>query len=362
MIAALTLVALSSAGACEPSLSKGRVETSAPIAVSGKQTDECLDEIGKLLAARARLRLVTAAAVVPDADRVDGKALKQAAHAVEVLAKAGIARELLSAVAPRSEGEPAQLRITYWEAPPPPPVARVLAGDANGQVESTDGSSPSKAETPVRVGDHVSSSKAGRLTLYFADGTFVTLEPSTLLELKAFEGSGDKGAAKLVLTQGAIEVEARHTGDFLVTVEPSPFLGSSAATVTVQTGDVRVTAESNGLRAETLGGTATLGALSLNTGQGARGNEASAHPLAGPPAIESSSWRSSALAWDQVPMATAYQVEVSSSAEFRDGSILSTSQTHATGKSMGTKTFWRVRAIDASGFAGAPSKIFAFEH
>jgi hypothetical protein len=351
----------------------GRIETGRPLAPKGPETEACLRHLAEVLQARPAIRSVTVAARLPDVERLDGQGLAVAKAAAEVLVAGGVPRTRVSAVAPPAvPGEPGRLQLAYVERPAQPAVARVRA--ATGDVSA----GPSPAELRPRTtgdalhaGELVLTGPGARAELALADGSTVRLMADSRVRLGSLELMANlRRKVQLELMKGTVETDAAPGG------EGSVFeVRTRGAVAGVRGTRFRVSAQEDGVsRLETLEGRVGLiakkGDLDVVGGYGSRalpdGAVEPPRPLLVAPAMvdprDGTFPVAPKLTWAAVSGARAYRVEVARTADFASG----VRTYDARGAELEVpdlgegKWFWRVLAVDADGFVGFPSKIFAF--
>ncbi|MBZ4420915.1 FecR domain-containing protein [Myxococcus sp. RHST-1-4] len=352
----------------------GRIETGRPLAPKGPETEACLKHVAEALKARPAIRSVTLAARLPDAERLDGQGLAVAKAAAEVLVAAGVPRTRVSAVAPPAvPGEPGQLQLAYVERPAQPVVARLRA--ASGDVSA--GTVPAELRPrttgdALYAGELLLTGKGARAELALADGSTVRLMEDGMLRLGALELMANlRRKVQLELLRGTVETVAAPGG------EGSIFeVRTRGAVAGVRGTQFRVSAQEDGIsRLETLEGRVGLiakkGDLDVVGGYGSRampdGATEPPRPLLVAPTMvdprDGTFPVAPKLTWAAVSGARRYRVEVARTADFGAG----VRTYDARGAELEVpdlgegKWFWRVLAVDADGFIGFPSKIFAFD-
>ncbi len=352
----------------------GRVEMGRPLAPKGPETEACLKYVAEALKARPAIRSVTVAARLPDVERLDGQGLAVAKAAAEVLVAAGVPRTRVSAVAPPGvAGAPGQLQLAFIERPTQPTVARVRA--SSGEVSA----GPAPAELRPRApgdalfpGELLHTGPTARAELLLADGSTVRVMEGSLVRLGSIELMANlRRKVELELLRGSLETAAAPGG------EGSVFeVRTRGAVAGVRGTHFRVSAQDDGFsRLETLEGKVALigkkGDLDVVAGYGSRVMPDAApepvRPLLVAPTLadpRGGTFRAAPkLSWWTVTGAKAYRVELARTADFAAGVQQYNSpatEMEVPGSREG-KWFWRVLAVDADGFVGFPSKIFAFD-
>nr|WP_171817871.1 FecR domain-containing protein [Pyxidicoccus fallax] len=352
----------------------GRIVTGRPLAPKGPETEACLQHVAAALQARPAIRSVTLAARLPDAERLDGQGIAVAKAAAEVLVAAGVPRTRVSAVAPPAvPGEPGQLQLAYVERPAQPAVARVRA--ASGDVSA----GPAQAELRPRTmgdalytGELLLTGPGAHAELVLADGSTVRVLADSLVRLGTLELMANlRRKVQLELLKGTVETRVAAGGDGSVFE-----VRTRGAVAGVRGTQFRFTAQEDGVtRLETLEGRvgfiAKKGDLDVVGGYGSRalpeGPPEPPRPLLVAPTMvdprDGTFPVAPRLTWASVSGARRYRVEVARTADFAAG----VRTYEARGAELEVpdlgegKWFWRVLAVDADGFVGFPSKIFAFD-
>jgi hypothetical protein len=352
-------------------LAGGRVETGQPLVPGGKDTEACLRHVAQQLRARQDIRSITVAARLSDEARQDGKGLAQAQAAADVLVSAGVSRTRVSAVAPPTDGDtPDTLHIAYVERPARRPVARLRSGVVQAGLDAAE--QKARASGDVLYAQDLVNTATGYAELELADGSVLRLAPESSLRLGvvALNAQG-KRQVQLEVLRGTIEAEVAKGGPGSIFEMKTP-----TAVAGVRGTSFRTSAEdAQTSRLETLEGRVALGAgsgdVEVHGGQGSRvkggGAPESPRPLLAAPDIQSprsgSFPAAPKLAWQGVAGARSYRVEVSRSTDFGEELHRFT----ASGAELALeplpsgKWFWRVQPVDADGFEGFSSKIYAFD-
>ncbi len=336
----------------------------------------CADAIGKLLGTRAGIRSVTVAVKLPDAARAAGVGLKIGERFKAALAAGGVPDARISVVVPRAaEGEQGTVAITYAEKRAERSVAVIES--MGGTV--TVGADRSKL-APVARGATVDpetwiATGAGSTAwIGLADGSRLRLSENSLLFIGRLH-LDDKleRVVRLQLVSGDLEAHVRTGGDSAVFDVDTRF-----GTAGVRGTRFRLAAGEGGTRLETLEGVVELAGkgeqpkISIAKGQGASladgGDAGAPAALPGAPAatapLKGEIKGGEALKWQAVTGASGYAVELSRDAEFTydvrrfqsGGPELKVDAQVEPGK-----WFWRVAAVDGSGFTGPTSKVYAFD-
>lgn len=375
---ALVLAALGAAPAlAEPcgglQLEAGQVKTGKPLAPQGAEMEECLRHMAQVLRERPTLQLITVAARLPDEQRLGGKGLEAARAAMQLMVAAGLPAERINAVAPPAgpQEEP-QLKVAYVERPGARAVARVRR--SGGELKAGLSAAELKPRAPgdmVYAGELVRTGPNVRAELALADGSLLRLAPDSLLKLAGVALNAQRQReVRLEVLQGGVEAEAASAPKGAVFE-----VRTRTAVAGVRGTHFRAVAPEGATRVETLEGNVALSAnqaeVAVEGGYGSRVKAEGAAPeaprklLAAPevkaPRLGTVS-PASPLEWQPVAGARSYLVELARDADFLSGLRLYSSQlSPLTLEPLEGKWFWRVFPVDADGFVGFPSKIYAFE-
>ncbi|MCG8421201.1 MAG: FecR family protein [Proteobacteria bacterium] len=372
-------------------LSEGQVITERAIAASFPLSDDskaCLGAIARAVAERPYIRSLTVAARLPADRRTDGKGLAIARAAKEVMTEAGVDPRRLSIVAPAiGHGQAAGLFLVYREGRRNRRVARVL--ETTGAIRIgplRDAMRKARKGDIAVVYDYLESKADSSCLLLLADGSLVLVGQKTRLRLGPIELTEDyKRHVQVELFAGELHtVASLGKGGVRFEINTRTAVAGVRGTTfrtAVDRGDIT--------RVETLEGAVELaraGATADSEGQSVTVEAEfgslvdQGQPPIQPrrlllaPAIASPRLGTfaapPALRWRAVAGAVAYRVELARDARFsversqwREQTTNATIRSAGpTGRRLGTgKWFWRVMAIDADGFIGLPSKIYAFE-
>ena len=360
----------------ELSLQRGTVRTARPLAAAEalEPADAaCLEAVARAVAGLSGLRTVTVSVRLADAARAGGAGLRIGEVYTAALVRAGVRRSRISAVAPATgHGQHGQVTLAYTERRSSRPVAQLEALD--GAVSA--GSDPAAlrpalrgarfpAETLVATGPGASA------MLGLADGSRIRLsEGSRLLVGRMHLNEELERVVRLQLLAGDMTADVRTGGR------------SSVFDVATRTGvaGVRGTRFRLGLldgdktRLETLEGVVELGQgdaepLRVSKGQGATLDAAGATQmqaeLPAAPAVEGPKQgelaRGATLTWQPAARAASYRVQLARDAEFLYSlrTLDATAPTLAVPEDLPEgRWFWRVAAVDSSGFTGPASKTY----
>lgn len=354
-------------------LEAGQVKTGKPLAPQGADTEACLRHMAQVLRERPTLQLITVAARLPDEQRLGGKGLEAARAAVQLMVAAGLPAERVNAVAPPAgpQEEP-QLRVAYVERPGARAVARVRR--SGGELKAGPSAAELKPRAPgdmVYAGELVRTAPNVRAELALADGSLLRVAPDSLLKLAGVALNAQRQReVRLEVLEGAVETEAAPSTQGAVFE-----VRTRTAVAGVRGTRFRTVAPEGPSRVETLEGKVALSAnqaeVLVEGGYGSRVNaegqapEAPRKLLTAPEVVAPRLGTfplPPPLAWKLVPGARSYQVELARDADFLSGLRLYSSQLPALKlEPVEGKWFWRVLPVDADGFVGFPSKIYAFE-
>jgi ferric-dicitrate binding protein FerR (iron transport regulator) len=384
-IVALALVFASSASrASEPcggvKLEAGRIQLGKPLTEAWVKTPDgkaCLADVVKEIDRHRLVRAVTVAAIVSDADRAAGKGLPTAQAVAAALVEAGLPKNRVFGLAPaqgRTDAPGVWLR--YVERAPEDVVARVAASGGAAFL-GLDEASLKSAEPgmPVLVNELVRTGPNARVTIHLKDGSGLEVKPESLVKMAVLSmGAGGERQVKIEVLAGGI------TADVKKATQGSRFEASSrVAVASVRGTQFRFGVEESGAaRLETLSGVVAMGSatdpgkvVDVSAGQGATvsaAGEVSA-PARLPEAPRVSSPLKGALnpdarlEWQAVAGAATYRVEVARDADFilEPKALVVAEPTVSWPEPLAAgKWFWRVTGIDAQGFSGPSSKVYAF--
>lgn len=338
----------------------------------------CLTDIVAEVDRYRLVRAVTVAAIVSDADRASGKGLASAKAIASALIDAGLPKNRVFGLAPAPQRSDALgISLRYVERAPEDVVARVAA--ANGPVFlGADEASlkPAEPGMPVLVNEVVKTGPGAKVTIHLKDGSGIEVKPESAIKMPVLQINATERQVKIEVIRGGIVADVRKAGQL------SKFEASSRVSVaSVRGTQFRLGVEDSGeTRLETLEGLVAVTPsaepnatpVEVAAGQGtlvdALGKASAPHaiplepkataPLKGPINTDLR------FEWQAVPDVAGYRVEVARDADFvveaktelvTQGTTLSWPQPLAKGK-----WFWRVTGVDAAGFAGAPSRVYAF--
>lgn len=336
---------------------------------------DCLAAISKELLKRPYIRSLTVAVRLPDEERQSRKGIEVANAIAKHLVEAGASKQLVSAVAPvLGHGQTAGVSFAYRERRRNRVVAelRGLFGSARTGWELGD-LRPAVIGDRLVVSDYFETGEFSYALLKLADESILYLGPSSLVRLGSVEMTAElKRRVVIELSRGEVEtiVVKDAVGSVFQIITQTAIAGVRGTTFRT------VVEPSGSTRLETTGGQVELagakGSIAVGAGFGSRvsqnGIPEPARALLTSPVVEGprlgSFQQAPTLRWQPVSGATQYRIELARNAEFSSGYARYTATVatlNGTGGLSPGKWFWRVLAIDADGFVGMPSKIYAFE-
>jgi hypothetical protein len=362
-------------------LEAGRIQLGKPLTEAWVKTPDgkgCLADVVKEIDRHRLVRAVTVAAIVSDADRAAGKGLPTAQAIAAALVEAGLPKNRVFGLAPAQQrtDEPG-VSLRYVERAPEDVVARVAAAGGAAFLGADEASlKPAEPGMPVLVNELVRTGPNARVTIHLKDGSGLEVRPESLVKMAVLSmpTGGDRQVKVEVLAGGV-------TADVKKATQGSRFEASSrVAVASVRGTQFRFGVEENGAaRLETLTGVVAMGSatdpaarpVEVAAGQGAT---VSAAGEVSPPAKLPEAPRVTAplkgalnadarLEWQAVAGAATYRVEVARDADFilEPKSVIASEATVSWPEPLAAgKWFWRVAGVDAQGFTGATSKVYAF--
>ncbi len=362
-------------------LEAGTVRIGKPISEAWVKTTEgrdCLTDLVKEIERNRLVRAVTVAALVSDADRANGKGLATAKAIAAALVDAGLPKNRVFGLAPAPQrNEPLGISVRYVERAPEDVVARIAA--AGGAVflgPSDTALQPVEPGMPVLVNELVKTGPNAHATIHLKDGSGVEVKPETTIKMLVLSiPTPDERQVKIEVLTGSIVADVRKATQ----------LGKFEASTRVAVASVRGTqfrfgvSDEGGAKLETLEGVVavaptndpTAKPVEVTAGHGvavsAEGKVSAPSTLPEAPVVLSplkgALGADARFEWQPVADAATYRVELARDADFvsdtrsADVNATTLSWTEALPKG---KWFWRVTALDAKGFAGASSKVYAF--
>lgn len=355
-------------------LEGGEVKTGTalrPILPLDAASSACLSRIGGELGGRSGLRTVTVVLRAPDASRAAGGGSDVVDAYVRGLVAAGLPSARVSGVIARGEGA-GEVRIAFAERARPTDVARV--GSATGDVRSGPSeaaATPAVSGTRLALDTWLVTGGGGRALLDLADGSSLRVRPDTALHLK-----------RLVLDANlnrVVDLEVKR-GGVDAAVAPAEKGGRFEVKTPYATAGVRGTSfrvdltSGDSLRLETLSGQVELagsnGTVTIAAGEASRvgSDGAPSVPRAVPGEPRVTAGRgvlpAGGLAWEPVPGAAGYVVELARDAEFvlevRSFDVGAGGTALAIEAPAPGTWFWHVAGRTGDGFTGAWSRTYGF--
>lgn len=337
-------------------------------------TRACLRALAHELEERPYVQSLTIIVRMADDDRKNGQAMKLAdALSAEVRA-AGVSPRRVSAVAPAiGHGQKAGIFFAYSERHRGRAVAKVqtftgsllLGRDQRSMAKGASGAK-------IHAYDRIATGERSVALVTIADGSQMFMWPSTVVRFgKIGLNERYQRAVTIDVTRGEVEMLVSKVGDGAAFE-----LVTGAAVAGVRGTRFRLVADSKrSTRLETLSGEVELknpaGVESVAAEHGSRAAVGQAPEparalLPGPgrqTPLRGSFASAPVLSWNSVKGATGYRVELAENTAF----TRNPQRFHSQGTSLtlpvapaAGRWYWRVMAIDADGFVGMPSKIFAF--
>lgn len=362
-------------------LEAGRIQLGKPLSEAWVKTPDgkaCLADVVKEIERHRLVRAVTVAAIVSDADRAAGKGLPAAQAIAAALVEAGLPKNRVFGLAPAQQRtDELGVSLRYVERAPEDVVARVAAAGGAAFLGADEASlKPAEPGMPVLVNELVRTGPNARVTIHLKDGSGLEVKPESLVKMAVLSlPTGGDRQVKIEVLAGGI------TADVKKATQGSRFEASSrVAVASVRGTQFRFGVEENGAaRLETLTGVVAMGSatdpsvkpVEVAAGQGAT---VSAAGEVSPPAKLPEAPRVTAplkgalnadarLEWQAVAGAVTYRVEVARDADFilDPKAVTASEPTVSWPEALAAgKWFWRVAGVDAQGFTGPSSKVYAF--
>lgn len=363
-------------------LEAGIVRIGKPINEAWVKTTEgkdCLSDLVKALDRNRLVRAVTVAALVSDADRSNGKGLASAKAIAAALVEAGLPKNRVFGLAPAPQrNETLGISVRYVERAPEDVVARIAA--AGGAVflgMSETALQPVEPGMPVLVNELVKTGPNARATIHLKDGSGVEVKSETTIRMLVLSiPTPDERQVKIEVISGSIVADVRKATQ----------LGKFEASTRVAVASVRGTqfrmgvTEEGGARLETLEGVVAVAPTNDPTakptevtaghgvGVSAEGKVSAPTTLPEAPLVigplKGALGAEARFEWKGVTDAATYRVEIARDADFvsdaRSADVAAATTLSWSEALPKGKWFWRVTALDAKGFLGAPSKVYAF--
>ncbi|MDQ3263727.1 MAG: FecR domain-containing protein [Myxococcota bacterium] len=361
-------------------LQAGSIRLGQPVTEAWLATPEgkdCLTDLVQELERHRLVRAVTVAAIVSDADRVSGKGLASAKAVAAALVAAGFPKGRVFGLAPAPQRTDVPgISLRYVERAPEDVVARIAAAGGQVFLGADDAQlKPAEPGMPVLVNELVKTGPNARATIHLKDGSGIELQPESKIRMPVLQlpAGGDRQVQIEVLAGGI-------TADVRKATQQSRFEASNRVSVA----SVRGTSfryfvkEGGGTRIETLEGLVAVSVPSnpgskpveLPAGRGtmvsAEGKVRAPQRLPESPRVvgplKGALPKDARFSWHPVTDVVSYRLELARDADFVDD--LKVADVQATSLSWPVplprgKWFWRVLGVDADGFTGAESKVYA---
>jgi hypothetical protein len=362
-------------------LEAGYIRLGKPVTEAWVKTSEgqgCLVDLAKEVERYRLVRAVTVAAIVPDAERANGKGLASAKAIAAALIEAGLPKNRVFSLAPAPQrNDSLGISLRYVERAPDEVVARVAATSGPAFLGAEEPSlKPAEPGMPVLVNELVKTGPNAKVTIHLKDGSGIEVKPESLIKMAVLSlpSGGDRQVKVDVLT-GGIVADVRKAS------QGSRFEASTrVAVASVRGTQFRFGVEENGgARLETLEGVVAIapandpkakpvevpagkgtvmsadGTISLPT------SLPEAPQLVGP--LKGALNADARFEWQPVAEAATYTVEIARDADFivdlTSSTVRATTLSWPTPLAKG-RWFWRVTGVDAKGFSGPSSKVYAF--
>lgn len=362
-------------------LEAGQVRLGKPVSeewVKSPDGKGCLADIVQEVDRYRLVRAVTVAAIVPDAERVNGKGLASAKAIAAALIDAGLPKNRVFGLAPAPQRTDVMgISLRYVERAPEDVVARVAASSGAVFLGADEASlKPAEPGMPVLVNEVVKTGPGAKVTIHLKDGSGIEVKPESAIKMPVLQVNGSDRQVKIEVIRGGIVADVRKASEL------SKFEASSRVSVaSVRGTQFRLGVEETGeTRLETLEGLVAVSpsgqpnATPVEVAAG-QGTVVDVQGKASPPktlpiAANITAPQKGAIGgdqrfeWQAIPDVAFYRVEVARDADFvveaksedvKEATTLSWPAPLAKGK-----WFWRVTGVDAAGFSGAPSKVYAF--
>lgn len=384
-LALLTAAAPAAAAAADPcggvKLEAGHVRLGKPLSeewVKSPEGKDCLAQLVKEVERFRLVRAVTVAAIVPDAERAGGKALASAKAVAAALVEAGLPKNRVFGLAPAPQRtDQPGIWVRYVERAPEDVLARVAASGGAVFLGADEGSlKPAEPGMPVLVNELVKTGASARVEIHLKDGSGIEVKPQSVVKMAVLQlpAGGDRNV-KIEVLSGGIVADVRKAS------QQSRFEASSRVAVASVRGTMfRFGVEPGGdARLETLEGKVALSSsanpsappIEVSAGQGAvvtpEGRVSAPQQLPEAPQVvgplKGALGADARFDWQPSASAARYEVELARDADF----LVEPRGAGATANTLSWpeplpkgKWFWRVTGVDGQGFAGPPSKVYAF--
>ena len=382
LLGALIATSASAADRCGGvKLEAGYIRLGKPVTEAWVKTPEgqgCLADLAKEVERYRLVRAVTVAAIVPDAERANGKGLASAKAIAAALVEAGLPKNRVFGLAPAPQRNDSMgISLRYVERAPDEVVARVAATSGPAFLGAEENSlKPAEPGMPVLVNELVKTGPNAKVTIHLKDGSGIEVKPESLIKMAVLSlpSGGDRQVKVDVLT-GGIVADVRKAS------QGSRFEASTrVAVASVRGTQFRFGVEENGgARLETLEGLVAIAPANDPTAKpvevpAGKGTVMSVDGKTSPPTalpeapqvvgpLKGALNADARFEWQAVTEAASYVVEVARDADFvvdlTSTTVSATTVSWPTPLAKG-KWFWRVTGVDAKGFSGASSKVYAF--
>ncbi len=362
-------------------LEGGHVRLGKPLTEAWVKTADgkaCLGDVVKEIERNRLVRAVTVAALVSDADRASGKGLNAAKAIAAALVEAGLPKNRVFGLAPAPQRtDELGISLRYVERAPEDVVARVATSGGAVFLGADETSlKPAEPGMPVLVNELVKTGPNARLIIHFKDGSSIEVKPESLVKMAALQmPTGGDRQVKIEVLSGGIVADVRKA------TQQSRFEASSrVAVASVRGTQFRFGVEENGgARLETLEGVVAIasatdpnakpvevsaghGALVSATGEVALPSVLPEAPrVTGP--LKGPLGADARFEWQTVTGSASYRMELARDADFLvEARSISTAEPTLSWPDpiAAGKWFWRVTGVDAQGFSGPSSKVYAF--
>ncbi len=338
-------------------------------------TQACLREVAEEAAKRPRFRSLTATVRVSDKAQADRQGLAIGEAVKQIFIDGGLRKNRVSVVSPGiRRGEDAGIELTYQERHAGQPIAKVVELDGSA-AHGADLAALSQTSTGTALHkqEYLDSQDQGRAITELADKSQLQVEPASLIRFKKVSMNSDyKRQVEIEVVRGTVNTVATHSegASFLVVTKSATVevKGTVFRTSVTENGSTRVEVEDGEVVVGNEQGKVEVGAgqgAMVELGQAPEQARSLLPMAAGQRPLSGTFAEAPTLSWEPVVGASGYVLDIAANAEFNrnierievsDGaSSLTVDASLPAGK-----WFWRVRALDADGFTGMPSKIFAF--
>jgi ferric-dicitrate binding protein FerR (iron transport regulator) len=363
-------------------LHEGAVELAAPLSVDDLtdgaerlgEVMRCVDHIGTLLVAHPLLADLTVITRFSGDRAASDQALAAVERVGRALVQAGVPVQRVTAVVKATEGAPdavpGRIDIAWREKGRITPAGQLFAGSGPLWLVSQNGlrtDAPSFAVLMTGQALETGTGSVARALLF--DGTTLRLGSDTRVEFLEARGGAER-RIRLAVARGEVHVVRGKEGGYFEVKTPNGrvVIEGHAGRIAILEGPIT--------RVDAFEGTTLLGGsggdVFVGPGKTARVDfrgvpenptallvrPAPIEPLYGPMRA------GELLAWDPVPEATGYRVELARDAAFSDKWF--SYEVQATRMPLpdvfsGGRWYWRVSALDERGNTGLPSRVFGFD-